>query len=268
MTVVLNHDRCAIVHGRALETSRLFAAKTFDLVVTDPPYSAHVHAMLGKERRTDGHAARAELEFPPIDDEAIAAYAEQWVRVCRGWILIFSDFYKSATWGRALERAGGAWVRTGAWVKTSPMPQMTGDRPACGHEDIVIGHATPKGWGWNGKGHAAIWRGPRDSDAMHPNQKPAWLIQSLLGMFAPAGGSVFDPFLGSGTTAYAALASERIVGEISADTGCRACLRKRAEEYAPPLPQNLCVLGVDGDRKWADYAAARITPLLQASIAA
>lgn len=265
---MLNHDRCAIVHGPALSTMRtVLADKSVDMVLTDPPYSQHVHANLGKERRNDGHQVRDALTFPPITEADIADLAVEFVRICKGWIIIFTDFYMSATWGAAIEAAGGSWIRTGQWVKTSPMPQMTGDRPACGAEDIVIAHAVGKSMVWNGGGHAAIWRGPRDRGE-HPNQKPAWLIQALLGSFAPPGGLVLDPFLGSGTTAFAALQNQRIAGEVVVETSCKECAKKRAEEWQPPLPQNLRVLGVEIDSIWVEKAIARIRPLLHSLQAA
>ncbi len=113
---------------------------------------------------------------------------EQYMRICRGWIVSFSDFRQSGLWGSLIDQYGGAWIRTGAWVKTSPMPQLTGDRPSTGHEDIVIGHVTGKSMEWNAKGRPCTWRGGRDAgygEEPHPNQKPAWLLQSLIGMFAP-----------------------------------------------------------------------------------
>jgi site-specific DNA-methyltransferase (adenine-specific) len=262
MNLLINYDRFALIQGEALATLRALPSKSVDAIITDPPYAAHVHANLGKERRNDGHAIRPELAFPSIDAAMIAQLAAEFVRLSRGWINVFSDFFQSGTWGRAIQDAGGAWIRTGAWVKTNPMPQMTGDRPACGHEDIVIAHAIGKNMEWNGRGHAALWRGPRDHGAEHPNQKPAWLMQALLGMFAPAGGLVLDPFLGSGTTAYAALAPGRIAGEVPVETSCPKCAAKRAAEYAPPLPVGVRVLGVEGDPRWTAHAIARCAPLL------
>jgi site-specific DNA-methyltransferase (adenine-specific) len=199
MNVIFDTERATLIHGETLATLRRFADKSFDAIITDPPYGEHVHAKLGKERRDDGHEARAELTFPPVDAALIALLAHEFVRLSKGWINIFSDFYTSHQWGNALVAAGGAWVRTGQWVKTNPMPQMTGDRPGCGAEDIVIGHAYPdtlegrRRWDWNGGGKAALWRGPRDltgsnqhkgtreKDENHPNRKPEWLIQSLIG---------------------------------------------------------------------------------------
>ncbi len=260
----MNTDRVAIVQGAALPTMReLLGNKSVDMVLTDPPYSQHVHANLGKERRNDGHAIREELAFPPLTVADIGDLASEFVRVCRGWIVIFTDFYLSSTWGRALEQAGGAWVRTGQWVKSNPMPQMTGDRPACGAEDIVIGHAVGKNMKWHGGGHAAIWRGPRDLNSEHPNQKPAWLIQALLGSFAPAGGLVLDPFFGSGTTAFAALQKRSLAGELVIETSCKKCSQKRIDEWQPPLATDVRVLGVEIDPVWVEKATARIEPLLR-----
>ncbi len=260
MQTLHDSDRFSTINGEALATLRCLPAKSVDMILTDPPYSQHVHANLGSERRNDGSIARARLRFPPIDQQQIDLLAAEYVRVCKGWIITFSDFYSTALWGRALQAAGGAWVRTGQWVKTSPMPQLTGDRPACGAEDILIGHtsADSKPWEWNGKGHAAIWRGGRDRPNLHPNQKPVWLVQSLLGMFCPPGGLVLDPFFGSGTTGVAAMLKFREHGEVVTETSCKQCSRIRLEEYAPPLPIDVRVIGVEGDVETAVKAVERV----------
>lgn len=267
MRAYLDDDRISIIQGEALEVMRSLPSKSFDLIVTDPPYSPRTHKNLGKERRNDGAKAREALEFPPMTPELIAEVAAQYVRLTKGWILSFADYYHTAIWGHAIEDAGGAWVRTGSWVKTNPMPQMTGDRPATGTEDILIAHASPHSaeWEWNGKGHAAVWRGPRDLNAEHPNQKPEWLLQALLGMFAPKGALVLDPYFGNGTTGAAALRTERLSGEVALETACKGCSKKLLEAYQPPLPEGVRVIGIEGDPKWGLSAAKRILALLRAS---
>jgi site-specific DNA-methyltransferase (adenine-specific) len=262
--VALDTNRVSLIHGETLAMLRSFASKAFDCIITDPPYNAHVHEKLGKERRNDGTTARAELTFPPMDKRMMRLIAREYVRICKGWIISFSDFYNSYWWGTYVQGAGGSWVRTGNWVKTSPAPQMTGDRPGTGSEDIVICHAKPEGrLGWNAKGHADTWRGRRDEawpsrDEGHPNQKPLWLLQQLLGMFVPAGGLVLDPFFGSGTLAEAALATERFEGESPLETTCEKCRRKILEQYQPPLPERVNVVGIEGDQKWIDLSISRI----------
>ena len=254
-------DRFSLLHGESLEALRLLPDKSVDMICTDPPYSKHVHAKLGKEKRNDGVLPRKMLTFPSLDEARIKLFAAEYVRVCKGWILTFSDFYNSAFWGEGVQAAGGEWVRTGQWVKTNPMPQITGDRPACGGEDIVICHASARtaDWEWNAHGHAAIWRGGRDPHQIHPNQKPEWLIQALLGQFAPANALVLDPFIGTGTTAVAAMRTTRVTGEMDPMTTCKACARKKVEEYAPPLPVGVRVLGIEGDIMVATGAVERVT---------
>lgn len=271
MRVALDTDRFSLVHGDALEALRSFAPKSFDLTCTDPPYSPHVHAKFGKERRSDGVIVPEELTFPPMTPALIAEVSRELVRVNKGWILIFGDERVSATWGASVEAAGGAWVRIGAWVKTNPKPQMTADRPASATEHITICHAEPKGFEWNGGGHAAAWRGNRDQsygDEPHPNQKPAWLLQALLGMFAPPGALVLDPYFGSGTTAIGAFAAERLPGEVPLETTCAKCVKKMLEAYQPPLPRDLRVVGVEGAQKYVDLAISRIREATPALLAA
>jgi site-specific DNA-methyltransferase (adenine-specific) len=64
--------------------------------------------------------------------------------------------------------------------------------------------------------------------AEHPTQKPLAVIQPLIEMSCPPGGTVLDPFVGSGTTALAA----RELG--------RSCI------------------GIDVDPKWAAFAESRV----------
>jgi site-specific DNA-methyltransferase (adenine-specific) len=271
MRIALDTDRVSLVQGDTLEVLRSFADKSFDVIVADPPYDPHVHANLGKERRNDGVEIRAELTFPPMTPELILQVMAQYVRVCRGWIISFSDFYNSHRWGQAAIEMGGAWVRTGQWVKTNPMPQMTGDRPGAGSEDIVIAHAKARGWEWNGRGKAATWRGRRDDgygETPHPNQKPAWLLQSLIGMFCPPGGLVLDPYFGSGTTAIAALAQERLEGESALETSCPKCAKKILEQYQPPMPENVRVVGIEGDPRYVALSISRIREAAPSLLAA
>lgn len=262
--VVLDTDRVSLVHGDSHEVMSALAAKSVDIVLTDPPYSPHVHQHFGKERRADGVKVSDELDFPPMTDQLIGAVSEQLVRVCKGWIILFGDERVSYKWGNAVTDAGGAWVRAGVWVKTNPKPQMTGDRPGSGIEHITICHAQPdtlegrRHWDWNGGGHAATWRGGIDRGGEHPNQKPLWLLQSLLGMFAPANAICLDPYIGSGSTALAATATERLAGESPADTSCKVCAKKILEQYQPPLPENVSVIGVEGNLKWLELSMQRL----------
>lgn len=270
MQLVLDSDRFSLIQGDSLAVLRSFASKSFDVACFDPPYSEHVHEHFGKERRNDGHVVPDALTFPPMTPELIETVMAEVLRVTRTWILVFTDFYNTYLWGDAARRLGGAWVRTGHWYKTNPKPQMSADRPGCGSEDILIAHAQPdtlegrRFWEWNGTGHTAEYRGRRDESYVddagvkHPNQKPAWVVQSLLGAFCKPGALVVDPYLGSGTTTIAALATDRLEGESPIETTCPKCAKKLLKKYQPPLPENVSVVGVEGDPKYVSLAISRI----------
>jgi DNA modification methylase len=50
---------------------------------------------------------------------------------------------------------------------------------------------------------AATSERPRDGDTLHPTVKPLDLMRWLVRLVTPPGGTVLDPFAGSGTTAEA-----------------------------------------------------------------
>jgi site-specific DNA-methyltransferase (adenine-specific) len=275
MRVALNHAKCALIEGDVFKEEllpKIFKPRSFDLICTDPPYGAHTHAKLGTERRSDGAKKRAELEFPPLTHEQVRYLAAEFVRIGRGWILVFTDDRSVGWWGNAIAEAGGAWIRTGFWVKTNPMPLLRADRPGTGAECIVIGHVTGKELSWAGGGRAALWRGPRDREGFHPNQKPAWLMQELLGLFGKPYGSVLDPFLGSGSTAVPAFTRDRIPGlqpvnltESKKDNELLLNLEMSVVGGKPaPIPFGSSIVGIEGHAPTLETAINRIQPLLTA----
>lgn len=274
MRVALNHPKCAFIEGDVFKEEllpKLFKDKSIDLVCSDPPYGAHTHAKLGAERRSDGATKRKELKFPPLDQGQVEHLAEQFVRISRGWIPIFTDDRSIDWWGRGFEKAGGAWIRTMFWFKTNPMPMMRADRPATGAECIVLGHATSKDLSWFGGGRAGAFRGPRDREGLHPNQKPTWLMQELLGLFGKPYGKVLDAFLGSASTVVPTLVNERLPGlqpinltsskeqnDLVLELELAVVGGKR-----PPIPFGMSVVGIEGDAETLQTAIDRITPLLK-----
>ena len=54
-----------------------------------------------------------------------------------------------------------------------------------------------------------IWRFPSGKSTEHPTEKPLALISYIMSVSSEVGDTVLDPFMGSGTTAVAALKSGR-----------------------------------------------------------
>lgn len=221
--------------GDCLEGMAAMVDRSVDHVITDPPFSEHVHDKLGTEARSDGAQWRDALTFSALTEEMARTVAAEACRVAKRWIVIFCDERSISRWDSAITTAGGLFVRGGVWVKTDAMPQMTGDRPAAGTESIIVAHAPrPKKGGrmkWNGGGRPATWIGPirgvNAEERQHPTQKPMWLMEALVKDFTDPGDLILDPFAGSGSTLVAAIRNGRRGIGFELDPGYHAIATKR-----------------------------------------
>lgn len=183
-----------------------------DLVLADPPFSEHVHAGHAVELRN-----RAAVEFAPGDPAGFVG--DLLFRCPTGWVVCFCageqlGDYEDAAGGRVGK--GGRYVRGGLWLKTNPMPQITGDRPGeCG-EHLAIMHGAGMRMSWNRGGGSALWIHPsaKGLERQHQTPKPVGLMMMLLADFAPRPYSVvWDPMAGSGTTGVACIRTgHRFIG--------------------------------------------------------
>ena len=221
--------------GDCIEGMRAMGEKSVDVVCADPPYSERVHKRLGKEGRGDGGKQRDALNFEYLTKDAGHALAREYVRLTKRWILLFCDELTFGVWVDAIEAAGGEYVRKGTWVKSDAMPQMSGDRPTTGTEEIVIAHA-PRQSGrmrWNGGGKKAVYQGlaqERDVVRSHDCQKPLWLVRALLADFTDPGDLILDSHAGSGTTGAACIELGRNFVGWELDPKHHAIATKRLQE--------------------------------------
>lgn len=187
-----------------------------DVTITDPPYAKDLYRRM---RTNDGaiktprdmQSSRdmANLRIGHIDD-ILPEVASHIARVTRRWILVFGDVeHAQPRWRAAFP--GDWYVRAGVWVKTAPMPQVSGDRPAQGFELVSIFHRPGKKR-WNGGGRAGTWiECPARGKARHghPCPKPLKLMARLVADFTDPGELILDPFSGVATTAVAAVSQGR-----------------------------------------------------------
>jgi len=203
-----------------------------DAIITDPPYSAHVHENLCSGSLVGTKAVpKYELPFAPLK-ASLEGYAwlDDAVRMAKRWVISFCDL---EAFGLIKGVQPEAYVRGGVWYKANAMGQLTKDRPATAFEGIACLHGEkdeghPKKR-WNGRGSYGIWRanGTRGKKDRHPNEKPIDLCLKLVALFSERGETVFDPFCGSGA-----------IGE--------ACVR---------LGRNY--IGLDNDVEWVEKANTR-----------
>jgi DNA modification methylase len=248
--VLDGNARFAVIHGDCLDVLPTIPDKAVGVVLTDPPYSEHVH---GKSRRgaslpdgtggkwrgekSDGAClSRArDLGFASLSATERNAVARHFARVSRRWVIAFSDLEMAHGWRASWLRAGLQHIREGLWIKIGCTPQFTGDRPAAGAEAVNIAH--PKGRKrWNGGGSHAVWNHPivldranAGSERVHTTQKPVSLMLELVGLFTDPDEVVIDPYFGSGSTGVAALRLGRRVIGIERDEKYAAIARERLE---------------------------------------
>lgn len=234
---IYTDDWVTLYRGDCLEV--LPHLGTVDHVITDPPYSKHVHTksragarVLDSCGRPAAFSRSVDFGFGCVTDDVRSACCDAWRP--KRWALVFSDVESAHLWRKELiARAGLDYARTGAWVKGNPTPQFTGDRPGVGFEAVTICHAAGRKR-WNGGGKAGVWHHntalTRDhkSTRLHPTEKPLSLMRELVTLFTDQGETVLDPFAGSGTT-----------GRACKDLGRKCILIEREEKYCDVIIKRL-----------------------------
>lgn len=212
-----------------------------DHVITDPPYSEHMHAKqwIGAALTQDGakrvSTAHKSLGFDALDPYLRWTIAKLSAALSQRWSLFFCDVESVAAWRTDVMAAGLDYVRACMWDKVDGAPQFTGDRPAAGAEAIICAH--PKGAKrWNAGGKRGVYRhevnGQRGAKP-HPSTKPLALMAELLADFTDEGETILDPFAGSGTTLVAAkLNGRKAIGIEISEQYC-AVAAKRLRETEP-----------------------------------
>ena len=97
--------------------------------------------------------------------------------------------------------------------KSNPMPRNR-DRLYVTSIEVALWATKGKGWTYNRQRETyenAIFEYPsvHHSKRIQPTQKPIELIEDLIKIHSNKGDLIFDPFLGSGTTAIAAINTGR-----------------------------------------------------------
>jgi DNA modification methylase len=220
-----------------------------DVIITDPPYSEHVHnnmssgtamkrAVEDRQSGVKGKGGGIPRITLPFNNLQQYDFAQDLPRVAKRWALSFCAVEDFGAYRDSVGK--DQWIRGGIWYKPNAMGQLTGDRPAAAYEGIAIMHRKVKKQ-WNGRGSFAYWSAELDEDLAHyqcngtrgekdrhPNQKPLKLCLELVAKFSNRGETILDPFCGSAR-----------IGE--------ACVM---------LGRNY--IGLENDPKWVERAVERL----------
>jgi site-specific DNA-methyltransferase (adenine-specific) len=233
--VIEYHKEPAVTlwHGDSLALLRSLPDASVDAVVTDPPYSSggmhrsdRAQATSKKYTLTDTAKSYPEFYGDNRDQRSFLLWSTLWMAECYrvtkpgGVLLSFVDWRQLPTLSDAIQCGGWTWRGIIPWDKTeAARPQKGWFRSQCEYvlsaSHGTLGKEQERGGGCK----AGLYRGSVvGSEKEHSTAKPIELMQWLLGV-VPAGGTVLDPFCGSGTTLLAAknLGYKSIGCEMSAE---------------------------------------------------
>ena len=186
-----------------------------DLILTDPPYT--ISRKTGFKDVVNGVKRFAvSMEFGDWDkkqiDLSLLGKSMYYALRRGGTAIVWYDLWKLTELANAMEAAGFKMLRLLIWQKTNPVPlNMRATYLSNSREIAVVGvkGGSPT---FYGSYHNGVYDHPiprHQGKKCHPTQKPLDLFCELVEKHSDANDLVVDPFLGSGTTAVAALGKGR-----------------------------------------------------------
>lgn len=224
--------KTVVHHGDALAVLKTLEAESFDLVLTDPPYSSGGmyrgdRMVRPDDKYTQTTSERRFVDFTGDnrDQRSFLTWCFLWQSECLrvlkpgGVIACFTDWRQYPTMSDALQVSGFVWRGASVWAKTTARPCL--GRPSQSCEFVLWGTKGPRAVeGELVRGHVSAAEeedGPilgvdfvdghveciPPRERAHQTQKPIEVLRNFVRL-APPGGRVLDPFAGSGSTLRAA----------------------------------------------------------------
>jgi site-specific DNA-methyltransferase (adenine-specific) len=188
-----------ILYGDCLEKLKELADNSVDSIVTDPPYGMDYQS----SRRIDKSARKPKIAN---DKRPFIWFLPEAFRLLKegGCLVSFTDWKNQESWRFAIELAGFEVKSHVIWNRE--VHGMGDLGSAFGPQHDVIWFAVKGKFKFPGKRPKSVVTSKRISgDALvHPNEKPVDLMEQLIASVTPDGGTVLDPFMGSGSTCVAA----------------------------------------------------------------
>lgn len=215
---MLNKYINQIIQGDCLEVMQGIPDKSVDAIITDPPYGMDLQPQRGITQAIEGdkpqEARELWAQFVPetyriLKDDTASIFFARWSEV---WCKEVLEQYFTV-------KACIVWVKNNFGIGYYTRPQ---------HEFIWYCHKgkpplpkTPQ---------SDVWLEPKVLKPIHSCEKPTGLIERAIDFTTIENGILLDPFLGSGTTAVAALNTGRFFIGIEKEPKYVEIARKRVEQ--------------------------------------
>ena len=241
-----------IVNGDSLEILKKIPDKTFDLVFADPPYNMQIGEKLKRPDDSKVNGVNDKWDqfsnFKHYDN-----FSKAWLKECKrilkdnGSIWVIGTYHNIFRLGYHIQNLNYWMLNDVIWRKNNPMPNFKGTRFTNAHETLIWASKNKKSkYTFNYQSLKCLnddlqmrsdWSFPicngkerlkKNGKKIHSTQKPEALLHRIILATTNKGDAIFDPFLGTGTTAVVA--------------------KKLGRKY----------LGIEKDKKYFDAANERI----------
>ncbi|EOS50941.1 DNA-methyltransferase [Adlercreutzia caecimuris] len=211
-----------IEQADALGALRGVPSGSVGMLLTDPPYSSgglfrsDRSGATSEKYQTRGFAKKPDFYGDNRDERSFVLWSVLWLSECYRAMedgasaVVFSDWRQLANVADAVQAAGFVFRGIVPWRKTSSRPQPNSFRNECEYAVWATKGAIDRAPVAGAKYLPGLYSVPAPvrEERVHSTQKPLELIKSLMEI-APDGCVVLDPFMGSGTTAVAAIETGR-----------------------------------------------------------
>ncbi|MPZ67754.1 MAG: site-specific DNA-methyltransferase [Pseudonocardiaceae bacterium] len=215
------HPHAEVLHADALTALPTLTPESVDCVLTDPPYNSGGRTPTERARQStrgkyvSGSARHTLADFAGDNRDQrsysywLALVLAECLRACvpGGSCLVFSDWRQLPATSDALQAAGWTWRGIIVWRKPLNRPLRNGFRREC--EYVLWGSSGPLADRDQPVYLPGLLTGsqPR-AGRRHVTEKPVNVMAELVEI-CPPGGTILDPFTGSGTTGVAAVHAGR-----------------------------------------------------------
>ena len=204
-----------------LELMKNIKDDSIELIFADPPYnlsSSNFKMKFTKSGGTDLNTNKGKWDH--YSDIEFEEFTKKWLAECfrilkkNGSIWVAGSYHNIYLTGYLMKKLGFEILNEILWHKSDATPNLSCTRFVADHENFIWARKD-KGNIFNydimkklngGKQMRSIWTKGKTAGGkrIHPTQKPEWLLERVISATSNPNSIVFDPFLGSGTTAVVA----------------------------------------------------------------
>tara|TARA_R100000808_G_scaffold24922_1_gene59388 strand:+ start:1033 stop:1713 length:681 start_codon:yes stop_codon:yes gene_type:complete len=191
---------CEIYTEDCLDTMDKMNDGFIDLIIADPPY--------GMQFRSNHRYEKHDEIYGDDNLDWLPAWVEKSYRILKQdtHLYCFCSYHNIEVFKIELQKYFNV-KNILIWEKNNTgMGDLKGDY-APKYEMIIFCVKGKRNL--NGKRDSNIIYSPRTMNELHPTQKPTYLIRQLISKSSSMNDIVYDPFMGSGTTAVSAIKEKR-----------------------------------------------------------